>query len=121
MLYLLQLVQALKFESSSTQSPSSSSIRHSRHMTSSMHHHRSFLAASGAASNDTLPTLADFLIDRSARNPVLGNHFHWYIAVECEDKQRGAMFRDIAKRFDRRVADVSVEHVNPRELCTCDY
>lgn len=107
MLYLLQLVQALKFESSASHPASSSSIRHSRHMAASSHHHRSTLATSGSSPQDSLPTLADFLIDRSVRNPVLGNHFHWYIAVECEDKQRGSMFRDIAAKFDRRVAEVS--------------
>jgi hypothetical protein len=114
MLYLLQLVQALKFETPPGQSPSSS-IRHSRHASS----HRF-----PPPPPDNLPTLADFLIERSARNPVLGNHFHWYIAVECEDKQRGKMFVDVAKKFDKRVAEVCfsaapfvrVARLTPRNL-----
>lgn len=92
MLYLLQLVQALKFgRPSSTLSPSSS-LRHSRHV-----------------SITRLPAnLEDFLIERSVSNPVLGNHFHWYIAVESEDKTYGGMFLEVAKKFDRRISEVSL-------------
>ena len=100
MLYLLQLVQALKFESPPGQSPSSSAIRASRHA-----HHAS-TARLSSISNE-LPTLEDFLVERSAKNAVLGNHFHWYIAVESQDKQVGKMFADVARKFERRVADVS--------------
>lgn len=55
--YLLQLVQALKFEkpdNSEEGLPESS--------------------------------LAQFLIDRAANNFVLGNYLHWYLMVECEDR-----------------------------------
>lgn len=97
MLYLLQLVQALKFETTAATTPSSS-MRHSRHSSSRF-----------AAPADDLPNLEGFLIDRSARNPVLGNHFRWYIAVECEDKQRGKMFIQIAKKFNARIAQLQVE------------
>ncbi|KAJ9646057.1 Phosphatidylinositol (PI) 3-kinase [Knufia peltigerae] len=57
LLYLLQLVQALKFEQYDSQAetlPSSS--------------------------------LARFLIDRAANNFVLGNYLHWYLMVECDDQ-----------------------------------
>ncbi|KIW81809.1 hypothetical protein Z517_04835 [Fonsecaea pedrosoi CBS 271.37] len=56
-LYLLQLVQALKFEKyESTEEglPASS--------------------------------LAKFLIDRAANNFMLGNHLHWFLMVECVDQ-----------------------------------
>lgn len=96
MLYLLQLVQALKFETLPGQSPSSSAIRQSRHTST----HRL------PPPPDDLPTLEDFLVERSAKNPVLGNHFHWYIAVESQDKQVGKMFADVAKKFEKRVAEV---------------
>lgn len=101
MLYLLQLVQALKFETPTSPSPSSS-IRHSRHLT------RLTTPTSSTVVDSALPTLAEFLIERSARNPVLGNHFHWYIQVECEDKMRGKMFEEVAKRFEMRVKEVSL-------------
>jgi phosphatidylinositol 3-kinase len=56
-LYLLQLVQALKFEKHETTDDSLS------------------------------PTsLAKFLIDRAANNFSLGNFLHWFLMVECDDK-----------------------------------
>ncbi|KAJ3312382.1 Phosphatidylinositol (PI) 3-kinase [Boothiomyces sp. JEL0838] len=61
-MYLLQLVQALKFEHS--ESP-----------------------------------LTAFLIERSVLNSVLGNYFHWYLMVECEDKVYGRMFAKVAYQF----------------------
>ncbi|KAK4046921.1 Phosphatidylinositol (PI) 3-kinase [Microbotryomycetes sp. JL201] len=108
MLYLLQLVQALKFEpmSGSEPQPTSMSIRHSRHVTASLR---------GLASSESaLPTLADFLIDRSALNPVLGNHFYWYIRIECEDSQKGAMFQDVLQRYMRRIADLEPDNEHSR-------
>ncbi|EXJ94133.1 phosphatidylinositol 3-kinase [Capronia coronata CBS 617.96] len=57
LLYLLQLVQALKFEKYDTKEeglPSSS--------------------------------LAKFLIDRAANNFILGNYLHWFLMVECDDQ-----------------------------------
>lgn len=56
-LYLLQLVQALKFEKheNEDEGPSSSS-------------------------------LAKFLIDRAAQNFTLGNYLHWFLMVECDDR-----------------------------------
>ena len=98
MLYLLQLVQALKFETTPVTTPSNS-MRQSRHSSSRF----------AIAVDDSLPTLEGFLIERSARNPVLGNHFRWYIAVECEDKQRGKMFVQLAKKFNAKVAELHVE------------
>jgi phosphatidylinositol 3-kinase len=56
-LYLLQLVQALKFESQDSEEeglPTSS--------------------------------LARFLIDRAANNFNLGNFLHWFLMVECDDR-----------------------------------
>jgi phosphatidylinositol 3-kinase len=59
LLYLLQLVQALKFEKISPE-------------------------ASGEASQDS--SLAEFLISRATNNFILGNFLHWYLMVECDDK-----------------------------------
>lgn len=59
LLYLLQLVQALKFESISPDP-----IQDATHNSS----------------------LAQFLISRAASNFMLGNYFHWYLMVECDDK-----------------------------------
>ena len=54
--YLLQLVQALKFENSDSEEGLTES------------------------------SLAQFLIDRAANNFMLGNYLHWYLMVECEDR-----------------------------------
>ncbi|RDW62214.1 putative 1-phosphatidylinositol 3-kinase [Coleophoma cylindrospora] len=59
LLYLLQLVQALKFE------------------------HISPDAAEEPTQDSSLAT---FLISRASHNFMLGNYFHWYLMVECDDK-----------------------------------
>jgi phosphatidylinositol 3-kinase len=56
-LYLLQLVQALKFETHEADSEGLSSS-----------------------------SLAKFLIDRAAGNFNLGNFLHWFLMVECDDR-----------------------------------
>ncbi|KAG6032292.1 hypothetical protein E4U41_007264 [Claviceps citrina] len=59
LLYLLQLVQALKYE---------------------------HLAAGTEQQESTQDSsLARFLIQRAAANFILGNYFHWYLMVECDD------------------------------------
>ncbi|KAL1924281.1 uncharacterized protein VTP21DRAFT_7316 [Calcarisporiella thermophila] len=74
-LYLLQLVQALRFEHINERSASSS--------------------------------LAEFLIERSVKNPILGNYFHWYLMVECEDKIVGKTYAKIAYQYMTSMAEVS--------------
>ncbi|RAO68748.1 uncharacterized protein BHQ10_004760 [Talaromyces amestolkiae] len=58
LLYLLQLVQALKFEK--TPEETAEEVAHDS-------------------------SLANFLIARAANNFVLGNYLHWYLMVECDD------------------------------------
>lgn len=59
LLYLLQLVQALKFEKISPE-------------------------AQDGGSRDS--SLANFLISRATNNLMLGNFLHWYLMVECDDR-----------------------------------
>ncbi|KAH6674938.1 kinase-like domain-containing protein [Halenospora varia] len=59
LLYLLQLVQALKFE---------------------------HISPDTEATQDS--SLAKFLIGRAINNFMLGNYFHWYLMVECDDKSQ---------------------------------
>ncbi|KAL3418882.1 phosphatidylinositol 3 [Phlyctema vagabunda] len=59
LLYLLQLVQALKFEHISPD-------------------------VSDEVAHDS--SLATFLISRATHNFMLGNYLHWYLMVECDDK-----------------------------------
>jgi len=78
LLYLLQLVQALKFEHISTES-------------------------SQETTHDS--SLARFLISRAANNFMLGNYFYWYLMVECDDNSADqghdiqSMFRKVAYDF----------------------
>ncbi|KAJ3041544.1 Phosphatidylinositol (PI) 3-kinase [Rhizophlyctis rosea] len=75
-LYLLQLVQALKFENL------------------------------GERPNVLESPLAEFLIDRGIKNPILGNYFHWYLMVECEDKFMGKMYARVAYQFMTNMMEV---------------
>ncbi|KAF9894558.1 Phosphatidylinositol (PI) 3-kinase [Aspergillus nanangensis] len=64
LLYLLQLVQALKYEDSS--SGDSDDVAHDS-------------------------SLANFLVTRAANNFKLGNYLHWYLMVECDDTGPGTL------------------------------
>ncbi|KAJ5280114.1 Phosphatidylinositol 3-kinase [Penicillium angulare] len=64
LLYLLQLVQALKYEESSENGEDD-------------------------AAHDS--SLASFLITRAANNFKLGNYLHWYLMVECDDAGPGTL------------------------------
>ena len=74
LLYLLQLVQALKYEHISGESDQESGTQDS--------------------------SLARFLIQRAAANFMLGNYFHWYVMVECEDHspEQGIDYRNIYRK-----------------------
>lgn len=90
-LYLLQLVQALRFEKPS-RSLSSTSL-------------------SAAASSSVTPTssafnierkkssLAKFLISRAIKNPVLGNYFFWYVTVESQERGAPPIFKHVLNNF----------------------
>ncbi|KAH6956915.1 hypothetical protein HG530_002436 [Fusarium avenaceum] len=73
LLYLLQLVQALKYEHIKTDTEDESG-------------------------NDS--SLARFLIQRAAANFLLGNYFHWYLMVECDDRspEQGVDNRNIYRK-----------------------
>ncbi|KAF2969060.1 hypothetical protein GQX73_g4512 [Xylaria multiplex] len=91
LLYLLQLVQALKFEHISTD----------------------LTQATMRASS-----LANFLISRAVENFTLGNYFYWYLGVEYDDKsnEQGEEVRtmyakvqyDFMKELESRPGDPSV-------------
>ncbi|KAG0248334.1 Phosphatidylinositol (PI) 3-kinase [Mortierella polycephala] len=67
LLFLLQLVQGLKFE----------------HIDSSF-----------GESN-----LVAFLIERAVKNPILGNYFHWYLMIECEDLAVSKMYGKVSYQY----------------------
>lgn len=95
LLYLLQLVQALKFESPA--SPTNS-IRSGRSSTQRRENEDPADEDSG---------LSHFLIGRSVANPILGTAFHWYLMIECATRLAvGKMYAKVAFRFMQKLAEV---------------
>lgn len=70
-LYLLQLVQALKYE---------------------------YIPESTANTAED-SSLASFLVIRAAQSEVLGNDLYWYLMVECESKNAPKLFGKVAYQF----------------------
>jgi len=95
LLYLLQLVQALKFEPSSP---------HVRTKTS-----RTTRKREPSAQDEEDSGLSQFLIDRSTVNPVLGTAFHWYLMIECDGRGAvGKMYAKVAFRFMKKLSEVGL-------------
>lgn len=108
LLYLLQLVQALKFDASIPSTVTrKEQISPATSMpildpTSSPSSSTGVTAAMASTSLDYEGGLADFLIRRATKNSILANNLYWYLEVECEDRKVGKMFRRIrAVYFDR--------------------
>ncbi|CAL1715935.1 unnamed protein product [Somion occarium] len=87
LLYLLQLVQALKFESAASDQ-------------------RSARSTSSAISYDD-SGLADFLISRAVRNLILGNRFYWYLMVEValEDRVMAKMYGRVVFKYMNKILE----------------
>lgn len=112
LLYLLQLVQALKYEifaeinasykalndkitskdsageSSSEATTSSASIAGYNGSCDLMNYYRTTF------DNNANMDLATFLIYRASKNFNLANYFYWYLMVECEDYEASAVKQD---------------------------
>ncbi|KAF6754471.1 atypical/PIKK/PI3K protein kinase [Ephemerocybe angulata] len=87
MLYLLQLVQALKFESAVTEQ------RSSRSTTTAISYDDS--------------GLTDFLIARGVKNTILGNRLYWYLMVEVslEDRVMAKMYGRVVFKFMNKILE----------------
>ncbi|KAJ5754612.1 Phosphatidylinositol 3-kinase [Penicillium manginii] len=86
LLYLLQLVQALKYEENAENN-------------------------GDEAAHDS--SLANFLIARAANNFKLGNYLHWYLIVECDDAGPGPqreLFARVEYDFMSELEKIHVEH-----------
>lgn len=98
-MYLLQLVQALRFEQQDTMYSGVIRTRSNRNPT------------------DEKPSdLAAFLIERSALNSTLGTFFHWYIIVECEDPDVNKMYTKVAWYFMKRLMEVCANRPSGESL-----
>ncbi|ORX39878.1 phosphatidylinositol 3-kinase [Kockovaella imperatae] len=93
-LYLLQLVQALKFE-------------HTAALNLMLRHGRvSQRKRDAALMEDEDCGLSQFLIDRSVANPIFGTAFHWYLMIECEDRGTvGKMYAKVAFRYMKKLSE----------------
>ncbi|WVQ71681.1 hypothetical protein IAR50_001222 [Cryptococcus sp. DSM 104548] len=104
LLYLLQLVQALKFEHKSfipVQQPHKSPTHQMKRQPS-----QDETGDSG---------LSQFLIDRSVFNPILGTSFHWYLMIECEIRSPVSnMYAKVANDFITKLSQ-SPEGMAQRE------
>ncbi|KIY68853.1 atypical PIKK PI3K protein kinase, partial [Cylindrobasidium torrendii FP15055 ss-10] len=87
LLYLLQLVQALKFESAASEQ-------------------RTSRQAANAISYDD-SGLTDFMIFRGVKNAILGNRLYWYLMVEValEDKVIAKMYGRVVYKFLSKVLE----------------
>lgn len=90
-LYLLQLVQALKYETMpgpDTRSNTGSSSSENNQQSSSR-----------------LSPLASFLIGRATGNLQLANYLYWYLKVELQDATYGARYRDVFSALKARLSE----------------
>lgn len=91
LLYLLQLVQALKFEAHPNNASEEADVTHDS-------------------------SLTKFLIARAASNTLLGSYFHWYLMVECDDSVTTSL--STHRKFFARVEYyfmVELEKLNPEQ------
>jgi len=82
-LYLLQLVQALKYETMDESLDSTSSVGNGSQQAS----------------------LANFLIHRAASNLELANYLYWYLKVETQSPTHGARYRNVFKALEKRLSE----------------
>ncbi|KAJ2848282.1 Phosphatidylinositol (PI) 3-kinase [Coemansia brasiliensis] len=103
--YLLQLVQAIKFEHLNavlSQGVESAAEDWSR----AMFTHES--------------SLAGFLVERALENRTLGNFLYWYLMVECDDRKTGKAYAKVMFHFvnalsERGEQGSNVQHMFERQ------
>lgn len=119
-LFLLQLVQALRYEPSLSTSFISSSLTTSLNTSPDSvtngttlelnnNNKEESLSSNGGVSSTTTDTnssltyrlspLADFLLERCSNNLELGMAFHWYLRVGAQDARAGALFTQVHEAF----------------------
>lgn len=85
--FLLQLVQALRYEKSASSS-SSAVTTSSRGGAALINEDGSEAGGGGGSSHESLGPLARFLIERSSTSFQMANYFFWYLKVEAGDISR---------------------------------
>lgn len=91
-LYLLQLVQALRYESLTTGSSEFSIVELNE----------STLGPSSSVLSDLLSPLAQFLVERALLNDRLGSFLYWYLTTEAREKP-GSIYKRILDFYLRNL------------------
>lgn len=89
-LYLLQLVQALKYETM----PGADTRSSSR-----------ISSGSDQKAQSKVSSLASFLIGRAAGNLQLANYLYWYLKVELQDPTHGAKYQEVFAALKTRLSE----------------
>ncbi|XP_044740514.1 phosphatidylinositol 3-kinase catalytic subunit type 3 isoform X6 [Chrysoperla carnea] len=87
MLYLLQLVQALKYENFDIINEQINLIDHDSGNTDTLLGDTNTENDNDIDDPNTACDLAAFLIQRACKNSTLANYFYWYLLIECEDQE----------------------------------
>ena len=91
-LYLLQLVQALKYETTDDPMDSQPGTPENREQTQANER------------NERVSSLANFLIHRAAGNLDLANFLYWYLKVEKQSPTHGARYRRVFAALEERLS-----------------
>ncbi|XP_031781738.1 phosphatidylinositol 3-kinase catalytic subunit type 3 isoform X2 [Nasonia vitripennis] len=117
MLYLLQLVQALKYEDFDSIKAASEMFIKSKELfdksertdTTNELTTSTSITTSTESENDHFMTnqfaqtdLASFLITRACQNSTLANYLYWYLSIECEDQPDAV----ITAKQDKRIREM---------------
>lgn len=99
--FLLQLVQALRYEKSASSSSSPTVTTSSRGgVALNEDGSEAGGGAGGGSSHESLGPLARFLIERSSTSFQMANYFFWYVKVEAGDVSRDAeIFRVVLNKL----------------------
>jgi len=98
-LYLLQLVQALKYEEDVSGGTSNNNGGVSN----------VFSHPANEGNPTRVSSLATFLIDRASRNVKLANFLYWYLRMEMLNPTYEARYREVFLSFKEKLSSVSVK------------
>ena len=91
-LYLLQLVQALKYEEDVSGGGGSAEVGN---VISSSATTTASTAAQSVTTSSRVSSLSAFLIDRASTNIELANYLFWYLRVELENRTYESRYREV--------------------------
>jgi len=114
-LYLLQLVQALKYEREQNDYLSSNITTTKRNTNNDNGTKQQNRSGSGSAKvNFIISSLAIFLISRASENMELANHLYWYLKVEMQDPKFKELYQKVFIAFKKKLStspdSASIQH-----------